>query len=33
VKRSCDLFVSKKETYEEVVDLFVSKNETCEEVE
>jgi hypothetical protein len=33
VKRSWDLFVSKKETYEEVVDLFVSKNLTCEEVE
>jgi hypothetical protein len=27
-----DLFVSKKETYEEVVDLFVSKNLTYEEV-
>jgi hypothetical protein len=30
--RSLDLFVSKNETYEEVVDLFASKNLTCEEV-
>jgi hypothetical protein len=30
--RSLDLFISKKETYEEVVDLFVSKNLTSEEV-
>ena len=27
-----DLFVSKKETYQEVADLFVSKNLTYEEV-